>query len=121
MITLAELKADFIRRVNNTLFINELRELESEMLNYLSDQEIKAITQSKREHFKNRVFASLGREKSRKINTNLPVGVYETKRGTYQAIIRIDGKQKHLGRFKTVDEAHKAYIKANENTLPKSV
>jgi hypothetical protein len=31
-----------------------------------------------------------------------------------EARIRIDGKQKHLGRFNTPQEAHQAYVEAAE-------
>lgn len=35
----------------------------------------------------------------------LPTGVYLTKRGTYEASIRVNKKYKHLGTYKTVGEA----------------
>jgi hypothetical protein len=44
-------------------------------------------------------------------------GVIAKERGgvvKYEALIKIDGKQKHLGRFNTPQEAHAAYIKAAE-------
>lgn len=40
-------------------------------------------------------------------------GVYfEKDRGLYRACIKVGGKSKKLGRFKTAEEAHAAYIKA---------
>ena len=51
-----------------------------------------------------------------KLNRKLePVGVYFDKsQSSYKAIIRIDGKNVHLGRFGDVDLAKKAYIQAKE-------
>lgn len=48
--------------------------------------------------------------KERTLKTNLPVGVWFDKtRNNYQCKIRINKKQYHLGRFKTIDEASQAY------------
>ena len=41
----------------------------------------------------------------------IPRGVHPNK-GRFVACIRIDGKAKHLGRFKTIAEAEKAYLAA---------
>jgi hypothetical protein len=36
-------------------------------------------------------------------------GVFQTRFGTYKAVIGVDGQKKWLGTFKTVEEAHAAY------------
>jgi hypothetical protein len=45
--------------------------------------------------------------------SGLPRGVVKS-RGLYQAYISINGKGKFLGRFKTPEEAHEAYLRASE-------
>jgi hypothetical protein len=43
-------------------------------------------------------------------------GVYPLPSGKYQAAIQVNGKQKYLGSFDTITEAHTAYVKAaNDN------
>lgn len=47
---------------------------------------------------------------------NLPVGVvYHKRDGLFQASIRLDGRIKYLGGFKTVEEAFRQYKIAKEN------
>lgn len=50
---------------------------------------------------------------------NLPIGVYKNPHAkTYYSRIVIDGKDKYLGRFKTIDQCNSAYLKAlNGNSL----
>ena len=43
---------------------------------------------------------------------NLPVGVYKTKFNTYSTYIRENNKQRHLGNYKTIEEASNAYQNA---------
>lgn len=45
-------------------------------------------------------------------NTNGIIGVYEEKPNTYKVNAQIDGKRKHIGYFKTSEEASAAYVKA---------
>lgn len=53
---------------------------------------------------------------------NLPVGVSICNRKkAYVASIHIDGKNKNLGRFHTVQEAHTAYIEAKREYHPGSL
>lgn len=47
--------------------------------------------------------------------SNLPVGVFKTKSGSYTAGTRSKGKNFHIGTFKTPEEASAAYVKAKES------
>lgn len=46
------------------------------------------------------------------LNTSGFKGVHKGQRGGWRAMIRIDGVKKHLGSFKTPEEAHAVYVKA---------
>jgi len=45
-------------------------------------------------------------------STGLSGVIFDKARGLFRASIQIDGKSKHLGRFKSKEEAHEAYLKA---------
>ena len=45
-------------------------------------------------------------------STGLSGVLFDKARGLFRASIQIDGKSKHLGRFKSKEEAHEAYLKA---------
>ena len=47
-------------------------------------------------------------------NTNAKGYSFDKSRNKYQAIIGINGKNIHLGRFDTKEEAHQAYLQAKE-------
>jgi hypothetical protein len=56
---------------------------------------------------------SQNQRKARKDNQNGYLGVSILKEtGTFRACISINGKNKHLGCFKTAPEAHEAYLRA---------
>ena len=53
---------------------------------------------------------NISKDKIRK--HNLPVGVYKTKFNTYSTYIRENNEQRHLGNYKTIEEASNAYQNA---------
>ena len=46
--------------------------------------------------------------------SDLPIGVLKSPNGNFTAGLKIRGRDKHLGTFKTVEEASAAYVKAKE-------
>ena len=53
------------------------------------------------------------RNRTTKRKSDLPRGVYLRPSGKYQAQIRINGKNKHLGNYKTIEEASCVYEEAS--------
>lgn len=54
-------------------------------------------------------------------NTSGCIGVYKNKNDRYIAFCIMDGKQKHIGYFKTIEEASTAYVKVKSEYATKVV
>lgn len=62
----------------------------------------------------------LKNQQNKRIKTSIYIGVVKTPNGNYSASVNIDGKQNHLGTFKTEIEAAKAFnTRAEEDNIIK--
>lgn len=109
MITINEIKQGFIRRIDNALFIDCLRETERDMFGFFSNKQITEMTKEKRKQLENNAKMRLNRNDLCFDRSSLE-GVYEN-RTKYEAVVRLENKILSLGLYKTAEKAHDVYLK----------